>query len=102
MGEASAEGAEPVGEYEEAEPPAASEPVAAAAEPVADQGDVAHEPEDAPPTEEHVSEPHAEVAEAPSAAKPEPEPEPEPEVEEPSRPRRSGWWQRAKSTLVGG
>ena len=28
-------------------------------------------------------------------------PEPEPEADEPPRPRRTGWWQRAKSTLVG-
>jgi ribonuclease E len=34
------------------------------------------------------------------ASAPEPEPEPEP-VDETPRPRRSGWWQRAKSTLVG-
>ena len=27
--------------------------------------------------------------------------EPEPAAEEPPRPRRTGWWQRAKSTLVG-
>jgi ribonuclease E len=101
-GEASAEGSEAVGEYEEAEPPAASEPVtAAAAESVTDHGEMAPTPEDTPPAEEHAPEPHAEAAAAP-APKPEPEPEPEPEVEEPSRPRRSGWWQRAKSTLVGG
>ncbi len=28
-------------------------------------------------------------------------PEPEPAADEPPRPRRTGWWQRAKSTLVG-
>jgi ribonuclease E len=43
-------------------------------------------------------------AEAPASHAPEPEPavEPEPSVEEESpRPRRSGWWQRAKASIVG-
>jgi ribonuclease E len=41
------------------------------------------------------------MAEAPAeAVAPAPEPEPEP-VDETPRPRRTGWWQRAKSTLVG-
>jgi ribonuclease E len=50
--------------------------------------------------------PHAEAApeaEPPQAAEP-PKPvlvEPEIEVDDTPRPRRSGWWQRAKSTLVG-
>jgi len=109
--EASAEGAEAVGKYEgeaeEIEPERleASEPAPAVAEPAAEHDDAAPVPEAAPLAAEHVSEPHVDVAEAPAASPepdPQPESEPEPEVEESSRPRRTGWWQRAKSTLVGG
>jgi len=50
------------------------------------------------PVEAHV-EPAAEV---PTAVEPAPtQPEPEPIVEDPNRPRRSGWWQRARATIVG-
>jgi ribonuclease E len=44
----------------------------------------------------------ASEADAPPPPAAEPAPELESAVEEPSRPRRTGWWQRAKSTLVGG
>jgi ribonuclease E len=46
----------------------------------------------------------AQSGEAGPAAEPEPEPEPEseaPSADEPPRPRRSGWWQRARASLVG-
>ena len=59
----------------------------------------------AAPVEEAAAEAPAPVGEAPApAAEAEPAapaPEPEPAVEEPPRPRRSGWWQRAKSTIAG-
>jgi ribonuclease E len=55
--------------------------------------------DDAPKVEAEA--PKAEVAPAPEPAHVEPEPEPEPAADEPPRPRRTGWWQRAKSTLVG-
>ena len=51
---------------------------------------------DAPKVEEAPG-----VRAAPLAPHVEPEPVPEPAADEPPRPRRSGWWQRAKSTLVG-
>jgi hypothetical protein len=34
-------------------------------------------------------------------AAPKPKPAPEPEVEDPSRPKRSGWWSKAKKALTG-
>ncbi len=39
----------------------------------------------------------------PPAPKPEPKPEPviEPEIEDPNRPKRSGWWSKAKKALGG-
>ncbi|MGL4636854.1 MAG: Rne/Rng family ribonuclease [Beijerinckiaceae bacterium] len=42
-------------------------------------------------------------APAPVAKKPEPKPEPviEPEIEDPNRPKRSGWWSKAKKALGG-
>ncbi len=49
------------------------------------------------PTAPPAPEPVAHVAAAPV----EMAPEPEPAEDEPPRPRRTGWWQRAKSTLVG-
>jgi ribonuclease E len=54
------------------------------------------------PVEAAASEP----ATAPPSASPEPEREPEPEPKEvepegPPRPRRTGWWQRAKATIAG-
>jgi ribonuclease E len=36
-----------------------------------------------------------------AAPAPEPLPEPEPEVEDPNRPKRSGWWSKAKKALTG-
>jgi ribonuclease E len=56
-----------------------------------------------PPPVEYVPEKAAptlaeDLAEETTAAE---TPEPEPAADEPPRPRRSGWWQRAKSTLVG-
>jgi ribonuclease E len=53
--------------------------------------------DDAPKVEAEA--PKAEAAPAPEPAHV--EPEPEPAADEPPRPRRTGWWQRAKSTLVG-
>jgi ribonuclease E len=43
------------------------------------------------------------VVVAPAAPKPEPKPEPviEPEIEDPTRPKRSGWWSKAKKALGG-
>jgi len=53
----------------------------------------------AAPAAEAIS---AEVREAPATAAREAAPsEPAPRAEEPARPRRSGWWQRARATLVG-
>jgi len=51
------------------------------------------------PTPEAAVSPPAEGE--PIAEAQDPAPEPDPVVEEPPRPRRTGWWQRAKSTLVG-
>ncbi len=55
------------------------------------------------PVPEKAAPPKAEdLAEEETAAEPTAEArETEPTAEEPPRPRRSGWWQRAKSTLVG-
>ncbi len=82
--------------------PVTTEPTAVADSPatehvVAEAAPVAALAESAP-TDEPQASPVASAEmppEAPAA------PEPEPAVEEPPRPRRSGWWQRAKSTLVG-
>jgi ribonuclease E len=58
---------------------------------------VAHEPPAPPPVEAHE-----EAAERHIAAEAPPAPEPEPAVEEdPNRPRRTGWWQRARASIVG-
>ncbi|WP_284177067.1 ribonuclease E/G [Rhabdaerophilum sp. SD176] len=52
-----------------------------------------------PPAEEPVPvPPPAPVVAAPAPA---PQPEPEPEPEDPNRPKRSGWWSRAKQALGG-
>ncbi|MGL5114986.1 MAG: Rne/Rng family ribonuclease, partial [Beijerinckiaceae bacterium] len=56
--------------------------------------------------EEPVAEIAAPVAQEPVAAvkaapAPPPAPEPEPEVEDPNRPKRTGWWSRAKNALTG-
>jgi ribonuclease E len=75
------------------------EPVAEAAsvaadEPVAKTAPEAPEPPEAPAESLPAVEP--------PAAEPEPEvPAPAPAPEEPPRPRRSGWWQRARATIVG-
>jgi ribonuclease E len=53
-------------------------------------------PGDAPPAAETV---RAEDDEPPAAVSP--QAEPAPAADEPPRPRRSGWWQRARATLVG-
>ncbi len=74
------------------------------------------QPAQEPPAEQAPREPAAEAAAPEPAAQavapepvaeaaPEPvaesAPEPEPAPDEPPRPRRTGWWSRAKSTLVG-
>ena len=52
-----------------------------------------------------VAPPHEAEAEAPApGAEPAPEPvavEEAPAADEPPRPRRSGWWQRARATVIG-
>jgi ribonuclease E len=53
------------------------------------------------PQPEPVAEAAPEPAPAPAEAAAESTPEPEPAADEPPRPRRTGWWSRAKSTLVG-
>jgi ribonuclease E len=72
-----------------AEAPAAPTPAAPANEPVSEP---APAPAPAP-----ASEPVAK-ADEPAA---QPAPEPTPRAEDPSRPRRSGWWQRARASLSG-
>ena len=98
----------------ESEPVVAEAPVAdldvvdeaapdAVAEPVVEAAPEAAEAPEAPPAE-------APPAAEPVAAQPEPlalepvvaEPETPPAPEEPPRPRRTGWWQRARATIVGG
>jgi ribonuclease E len=80
-----------------------SEPVAeaapdAAAEPVAEAAPQAPEALEAPETPPADSPPAVE----PPAAEPVAAAEPEaPAPEEPPRPRRTGWWQRARATIVG-
>ena len=64
--------------------PAHEAPVVHVEASIVDEAPIAHA---APATEPHLVQ--------------EPEPEPEPAADEPPRPRRSGWWQRAKSTLAG-
>ncbi|MDJ1156707.1 ribonuclease E/G [Chelatococcus sp. SYSU_G07232] len=79
---------EPVGQPAVEPPGEAGVPLAAASEPeaaVAEAGVPAEEPEAAP--------------EAPAA--PEPEPVVIEEVVDPNRPKRTGWWSRAKATLTG-
>jgi ribonuclease E len=53
-------------------------------------------PADAAPT------PHAMPEPADAAPSPEPPEEAAPAVEEPPRPRRRGWWQRARASVIGG
>ncbi len=43
----------------------------------------------------------APAAPPPSPPPPEPEPEPEVEVEDPNRPKRTGWWSRARKAAAG-
>ena len=77
--------------------PIAAAPAAAAAPAERADGDAQSPAPAAPPRErEPVS------ADGPAAKTDEPAtPEAEPAVEDPSRPRRSGWWQRARATLSG-
>jgi ribonuclease E len=48
-----------------------------------------------------ASNPDATVMPAEPAAPPPPSPEARPAVDEPARPRRSGWWQRARASVIG-
>jgi ribonuclease E len=79
--------------------PEPAPPIAAAPlEPAADQAEALAEPTSEPaPAPIAASEPAAE-ADEPAA---QPAPEPTPPAEDASRPRRSGWWQRARATLSG-
>jgi len=91
---AAAEAAPPAAEPEAAPPAAAAEfePAPARAEAPAPASETAPAP---------ASEPAAKAYEPAAAAKATPEPEAPPVAEDPSRPRRSGWWQRARATLSG-
>jgi ribonuclease E len=89
---------ESVGEREAARP---AETVAAAArEPVIDALSAAagRDHEESAPTEVI---PAVQERPAPPAAQPEPGPDSTPSAEEPPRPRRNGWWQRARASIVG-
>jgi ribonuclease E len=68
-------------------------PMGFAGEPKADDA----EPDTVKPASHEGSEPTPD-ARTTRASQPKP---PEPAAEDPSRPRRSGWWQRAKASLVG-
>ncbi len=46
-------------------------------------------------------EPAPEAKAAPAKSAPPPAPEPEPEIEDPNRPKRTGWWAKAKKALGG-
>jgi ribonuclease E len=60
-----------------------------------------HLPETAP-TEVSIAAEEAQASSAPPAATaPETDPEPAPAAQETMRPRRSGWWQRARASIVG-
>ena len=112
--EASGEEFEPEGAaFDPESQPAAQEPAPAPAfeqphlpwndpVPVEAEAPITHQPEPEP----------APVAAAPSAPEPAPAAEPapvaadepvpaEPAADEPPRPRRSGWWQRARASIVG-
>ena len=67
-------------------PPVAAEPVAAVEEPAPIVATAEPTVEDSVPGE---------------AAAAEAAPEPAPAADEPPRPRRSGWWQRARATVIG-
>ncbi|WP_150287749.1 Rne/Rng family ribonuclease [Rhabdaerophilum calidifontis] len=111
-------GAEPAAEAPAAEAPAAK-PARAPRGRKKAVAEAAVEPAAAPPpdvvateiaTHEIVASAAAisEIAAAPEAkaapeikAAPAPTPEPEPEIEDPNRPKRSGWWSRARQALGG-
>jgi ribonuclease E len=102
--EAPASRAEPEAEAREADvriaPPAAAPeaaPPAAAVAPAESAPNHAQAPAPAAPAGEPVPEPAAKADESAAKAAP----EPAPAAEDPSRPRRSGWWQRARATLSG-
>ena len=91
----------------EPEPPEA--PVSDAAPQAPTLETTPEEPHAAPPVSQAPAPEPAAEAEAPRATAPESthveesksHAEPEPASEEPPRPRRSGWWQRARASLVG-
>ena len=109
-GEAASEPAE-IGEdsapFSAAEPEAHEAPVSEA--PVSEAPVVESHVPEAPAVEAHAPEAPATEPQAPHAAAPDSahveesgsHAEPEPTSNEPPRPRRSGWWQRARATLVG-
>jgi len=84
------------------EPPVPTEPAVAAFEPEAPSA-----PVELPPTETGASAPREpatapdETQAEPMEVHPEPAPNTAPAAEEPTRPRRTGWWQRAKATFAG-
>jgi len=88
------------------EAPVAEAPVAASAEVPAEVSAAAVE-QSPPESAEPIQAASAPVEEAPVSSDPEPvaaqvAPEPEPSVPaEPPRPKKTGWWQRAKATLGG-
>jgi len=92
-----------------AEPEPAPPGAAAPAEPAPAHAEAPAAPTPAAPANEPVSEPAPAPAPAPAsepvakADEPaaQPAPEPTPRAEDPSRPRRSGWWQRARASLSG-
>jgi ribonuclease E len=98
-----AEAAPPAAEPEPATPAAEPEaaPPAAAAAPAESAPDHAEAPAPVAPASERApvsaSEPAATADDAAANAAP----EATPAAEDPSRPRRSGWWQRARATLSG-
>ncbi|MGA2494179.1 MAG: Rne/Rng family ribonuclease [Roseiarcus sp.] len=86
-----------------APPVAASEaaPPAGAAAPAEPAPDLAEAPAPAAPASEQVPAPVSEPAAKADESAAKAAPEPTPAVEDLSRPRRSGWWQRARATLSG-
>ena len=114
------EPAEPSLFADELAPLSAAEPEAPTPTAVSEAGQPSAGEPEAPALSSATERPIAAEPEAPSAAEPAPEPvsaedkepsataapeaapaEPAPAAEDASRPRRSGWWQRARATLVG-
>jgi ribonuclease E len=114
------EPAEPNLFADELAPLSAAEPEAPTPTAVSEAGQPSAGEPEAPALSSATERPIAAEPEAPSAAEPAPEPvsaedkepsataapeaapaEPAPAAEDASRPRRSGWWQRARATLVG-